>query len=75
MPNYTRIESHVEGCHDGLCLYLDCLLLALHCFFVGHRLSYACFGQICEGLVVLGATERIRPSLGTLFLENLAFLG
>ena len=43
--------------------------------FVGHRLSYACFGQVCRGLVVLGTIEHIRLSFGTLCHDNLAFLG
>ena len=43
--------------------------------FVGHRLSYACFGQVHKELVVLGATKRIRLPPGTLCPDNLACLG
>ena len=43
--------------------------------FVGHGLSYACFGQVCKGLVVLGIVKHIRLAFGNLCLENLACLG
>ena len=43
--------------------------------FCRHGLSYACFGQVCKGLVVLGTVERIRLSFRTLYLDNLACLG
>ena len=42
--------------------------------FVGHRLSYECFGQVCKGLVVLSAIEHIKLPFKTLCHENLAFL-
>ena len=44
-------------------------------FFVGHGLSYACFEQVCRGLVVLGAKKHIRLPFGTLYLDNLAYVG
>ena len=50
-----------------------CYLLWL--IFVGHGLSYACFGQVHKGLVVFGTVERIRLPFGTLCLDNLACLG
>ena len=53
-----------------VCVQTVCCLLRAG--LAGHRLGYTYFGQVCKGLVVLGAAEHIRQSFGTLCHKDLA---
>ena len=66
--------NHVERHHSELCLASRLFDTCYGLLFVGHRLSYVCFRQFCKGLVVLGATERIKLPFVTLCPDNLAYL-
>ena len=68
-------RGNVEGYHGGLCFVFRLFATCCGLLLVGYGLSYACFGQVCKGLVVLGAAKRIRLPFGTLYLDNLACLG
>ena len=48
-------RGNVEGCSNGLCLYLDCLLHAMGCSSGGIDLAMHLSGKFARGLMVFGA--------------------